>query len=381
MSTRRAGGRTGQERRRLVIGGRLDRYVLEHFVSSYATALLLVVGIFFIFDLASNIDDFLEPMRDGSSIPGLVIARYYLLNLPYRFLEVGPFVTLIAGMFTVNRIQKKNEVVAVLGAGVSVQRLLMPIFFGGLVAALGMFGTREWVSEFVAEKRDTYRDVLVHKRPVRVYEQLFLNDLADNTLRMGRFLPATRGQEAIVLDFEANLRTSEGWTHITAEEALWDGSGWTLTGGLRSVLDRRQERRSSERVERVEGLGFDPFLALTVRRANDAPLELSFAEAEEMLSRDPDDVRYQTTWHYLLTFPLANLVLLLVGLPVMLTHERGGGSERLALGMLLCIFYFAVDFVFRNLGYEGALSPLLAAWIPILTVGSLGIVLLDGIRS
>ena len=367
--------------RRLMIGGRLDRYVLEHFVSSYATALLLVVGIFFLFDLASNIDDFLEPMEDGSPIPGLVIARYYLLNLPYRYLEVGPFVTLLAGMFTVNRLLKKNEVVAVLGAGISAQRLLAPVFFGGVLAAVCMFGTREWVSEFVAEKRDTYYDVLKEKRPTRVYEDLWLYDLSGNILRLGEFLPPARGAPARARHFEANLKSATGVTQVTASEATWDGSGWVLVDGSRTTFDRRKEERSQEAVERLEGLGFDPELALTLRRAVDAPLELSFSEVQEVMSRDPDDVVYQTLWHYLLTFPLANLVLLLVGVPVMLGHERGRGSERMALGGLLCIFYFAVDFVFRNLGLEGALSPLLSAWIPILVFGSLGIVLLDGVRS
>ena len=64
---------------------------------------------------------------------------------------------------------------------------------------------------------------------------------------------------------------------------------------------------------------------------------------------------YQTLWHYHLTFPLANLILLLVGIPLMFNYERGKGSERIAIGGLLCVFYYAADFVFRTLGIKGQL--------------------------
>ena len=55
-------------RRRLPFLGRMDRYVASHFLTSYATALLLVVGLFFILDMAANLDDYLEPWPDGSRI-------------------------------------------------------------------------------------------------------------------------------------------------------------------------------------------------------------------------------------------------------------------------------------------------------------------------
>jgi lipopolysaccharide export LptBFGC system permease protein LptF len=84
---------------------------------------------------------------------------------------------------------------------------------------------------------------------------------------------------------------------------------------------------------------------------------------------------------YHLTFALANVVLLFVGLPLLLRHERGKGLEGLAKSLLLCVFFFGVDFVFRSLGIQGALDPVLASWAPILIFGSLGVVLYDSMRT
>ena len=110
-------------------------------------------------------------------------------------------------------------------------------------------------------------------------------------------------------------------------------------------------------------------------------LELSFSEVNALLARDPDNAAYQTLLQYHLTFPLANLVLLLVALPFMLGRERGKALEGVMLGLLCCVFYFCAEFLSRELGIEGVLSPLLASGLPILLFGSLGLALFESMRT
>ena len=60
-------------RRGLKIGGRLDRYVGRLYIASYATAFLVMIGLFLILDMASNLDDYLRTWKNGGSAPtGLV---------------------------------------------------------------------------------------------------------------------------------------------------------------------------------------------------------------------------------------------------------------------------------------------------------------------
>jgi len=365
-------------RHRLPLFGRLDRYVTSHFASSYSVALLLVVGLFWILDMASNLDEFLEPWEDGETVGSMVLVRYYVLNLPFLFLQVAPFVTLVAGMFTVNRLLKKNEIVAALGAGISAHRLLLPVFLGGILAALGMVVMREWVGERVASRRDALLDVLENKRHEPVYENLWVRDLSGSFVRLSEFVPGDDGRPAEARGFAAVLRTSNAVVHISATRAVWDGSRWQLEGGVRSIVG---DEKLVESVDVLEGFEFTPELVMTYRRAGANPLELSFSEIQDLMRRDPDSVIYQTLWQYHLTFPLANIVLLLIGIPVMIAYERGRGTDRMALGGVLCLFYFGADFVCRTIGLEGGLSPVLASWLPVLAFGSLGIVLYDSIRT
>jgi lipopolysaccharide export system permease protein len=376
-------------KRTLKIGGHLDRYVGSLFLGSYATALFLVVGLYRILDLASHIDDYLEVWEDGTRAPVVVLVRYYLLTVPFVFLQLAPFVTLVAGLFTVSRLLKHSEAVACLAAGVSAHRLLGPVFAGGLAASLGMFGLREVLSlplldgVSVANKRDVLRAVLEEQTFDRAYENLWLRDLSGSVVLLREFHPfAGDPPVAEVRGLEATVNATS-WVSIEADRAFYverDGAvGWQLENGRhKEVVDGDQRQRG---VAMLEGFEFTPELALSFHRAREQPLELSFAEARELARRDPDSVVYQTLLQYYLTFPLANLVLLLVGLPLLMRHERGGGAEGLAAGCLLCVFYFAADFFFRNLGLGGNLDPRLASWLPILFFGSLGLVMFDSMRT
>ncbi len=369
--------------RRLAIGGRIDRYVGAAFGWSYATAFLVVVGLVFLIDMAANVDDLLEAGEPGARQPLGLILRFYVLNLPFLFLQAGPFVTLTAGLFTVTRLLRHSEIAACLSAGISARRVMGPVFVGGTLAAAAMFGLREWVARTVIHQRDVALTALERRSSERVFKDLWVRDLAGNVARLGEFRPATGDPPiAEVRDLRGTIRQDARMVSIDADRAVYTvrdgGAGWRLENGIR--YDGGASRVEST-VEWLEEIEFTPAIAVSFHRARTNPLELSFAEALELGRRDPDNVVYQTLMQYHLTFPLANLVLLLVGIPLLMRHERARGVDGLARALLLCVFYFGADFIFRNLGIGGSLDPLLASWTPVLLFGSLGIVLFDSMRS
>lgn len=375
-------------RRSLPLGGRLDRYVFFHFVQSYMTAMLLMTGLFMVIDMASNLDNYLESWEDGTTVPVSVLLKFYILNLPYLFLQVAPFITLIAGMFTVAKMLKAREVTAILSAGVSARRMLVPLFFCGVVLAVGMFLLREGLGMGVAQERDTLRYILEEQQFEESYEQLAVLEKSGGNVFMNSFAPKPEGGGPARIEGLTSILRTDGRAAVTkyircdAEAAVWDKAAgtWQLQNGVRTIIDL-ETGTESQPLSVLEGYEFTPELALTYKRAHEAPLELTFSEVQELMRRDPDDTSYQTLWHYHLTFPLANLILLLVGIPLMFNYERGKGSERIAIGGLLCVFYYAADFVFRTLGIKGQLSPLLSAWVPVLIFGAIGVMLYDSLKS
>ncbi|MDG1491101.1 MAG: LptF/LptG family permease, partial [Planctomycetota bacterium] len=209
----------------------------SHFFRSYLLAMLLMTGLFMVIDMASNLDDYLERWEDGSSAPGSVLAIYYGLNLPYLFLQVAPFITLLAGMFTVAKLLKAREVTAVLGAGVSARRMLLPIFLAGLMLAVGMFFLREAVGLGIARDRDAARDVLVEHRFEEHYEDVAVIEDSGSLVFLNEFIPRPADGSPPRVERLTAIRRTSGqmgsgrYVRVDAERAVWNGAGWDLEGG------------------------------------------------------------------------------------------------------------------------------------------------------
>lgn len=366
----------------LVLGGRLDRYVGGLYVAAYATALLLVVGLSTIAYLATHLDHF-EPWADGTTVPALDVVRFYVFNVPFLYLQVGPFVTVIAALFTVGRMIKSNETVAALAAGVSSQRLLLPVIGAGVLAAVCMFGLREGLTVTLAPQRDALLDMLERKRREPVYEGVWLKDRLGDVVHVREFRPSTGAPPVAELrGVEVTSKRRNTYILQRADRAVWSatpaGPRWTLEGGVLEEVDTGKEKRA---IRELEGLQFTPADILTANKGYEFPLELSFSEIAELARRDPDNTEYQTLLQYNLTFPLANVMLLLVALPLMMGRERGRQQVGLAAGCGLCVGFFFVDFVSRALGMDGSLSPMVSSWLPVLLFGSLGIAMFESMRS
>lgn len=367
--------------RRLKLGGRLDRYVAELFVGSYAVALLLVVGIFVIINLASNLDEYLQPGPDGAVPSGWLVVKLYILQTPFLFLEVAPFVTLIGGLFTVSRLMKHKEVVAALAAGVSARRVLLPVFVLGGVLGASMFGLREFATEQLSESRDALVDYLEERRPALVLEDLWIKDPVGKPIRVDAYYPASAGQPPRLEGLSATHSAGATWTHIAAKGAVFDrrANEWRLEGGVSRDVDGG--KATEQPIDTLSGTVLAPRDLRTAWKGRWQPTELSFRETLDLLARDPDAVGWQTLLQSNLAFPFAHLVLLFVGLPFLMGHARSKGPSPGLMVFFLCLCFFGSDFVCRSMGLQGQLDPLMAAWLPILFFGSLGVVLFSSIRT
>jgi len=366
--------------RELPLASRLDRYVARLFAQSYLAAFCLVVGLFLIIDMATNLDDYLGPDKAGNTPGSLEVGEFYLLQLPFLYLQMSPYVTLVAGMFTAARLARSNEIVAALNAGISVRRMLAPVYVGALLLAVGMFVLRERTTEDLGRRRDLLGDQLKARREAPIVTNLVVRDRKGRPIVLSQYRVSAPGLPPEALGLTSAWREEGLSVAVGADRAtpLADGR-WQLEGGLRVEVDQRGRHPRSIPV--LEEPRFTPQDAELAWKAREHALDLSYGELQDLLLREPSNARFRTLQQYNLTFPLAGLVLLLVGLPFVVGDERGKAGERVARGFFLCVAYFGVDFVARTLGLQGELGPVLAGWFPLLLFGSLGIVLTGHMRS
>jgi lipopolysaccharide export LptBFGC system permease protein LptF len=257
---------------------------------------------------------------------------------------------------------------------------LAPLYLSAGALAFGMFALREQATSELGRRRDLLHDHLEWRRPTPAVENLVVWPRKGQAVTLRQYSIAADPQLSEARGLTMHLRQEESTVTIRADVARpLSGGRWSLVKGQRLEDDGRRRLPNPEDV--LDELRFTPEDVELAWKAREHPMDLAFGELEHLLAREPTNLQYQTLLQYNLTFPLAGLVLLLVGLPFVIGDERGKAGERIARGFFLCVAYFGADFVARTLGLQGEVGPVFSGWLPLVLFGSLGVVLTGSMRS
>jgi lipopolysaccharide export system permease protein len=74
------------------------------------------------------------------------------------------------------------------------------------------------------------------------------------------------------------------------------------------------------------------------------------------------------------SFPFANLIILLFSVPLVSTSSRSKGRGLIfGMGLLVCFLYLSTLRICQSLGYNEVLSPIVAAWLPNVVFAAIGV--------
>ena len=90
----------------------------------------------------------------------------------------------------------------------------------------------------------------------------------------------------------------------------------------------------------------------------------------------PDREMAMLVKHMRFTDPINNLIMLLLGVPFVLSRER-----NIKVSIAMCVLIVGVFFMFIYTCRFMELTPTLGAWLPILVFGPVAIVMVDWIKT
>src|SRR5439155_6695818 len=111
----------------------LDRLLVYSYLKSYVICLVSLLGLYIVVDLFMNVNDFAHN-NEGLAPFLMHIGKYYAARSTTIFDRLSEMIVLLAAMFTIAWVQRNNELLPQLSAGISTQRVVRPV----LLAACGM---------------------------------------------------------------------------------------------------------------------------------------------------------------------------------------------------------------------------------------------------
>jgi lipopolysaccharide export system permease protein len=137
---------------------RLDRYLMGRFLFSLVWSLVAFWAVFLIVHLVEHLDDFID-----KGAPAKYVAVYYVYYSPYILILVIPIAVLLATLFSVGFLSKRNELLAMRASGASLVRLALPLLFLGLIVTGGVMAAGETVYPKAEARRTELEDRFVRR--------------------------------------------------------------------------------------------------------------------------------------------------------------------------------------------------------------------------
>src|ERR1700730_14898628 len=146
----------------------LDRQLILSYLKSYLVCLTSLLGLYIVVDLFTNLDDFAHH-HHGLTAVLKAVGNYYGYKIPQIFDRLCEPIVLLAAMFTVAWVQRSNELLPLLSAGVSTRRVVRPVLYSaclllGLTVRNQELGIPRIANYLVTDRDDPNgeKDIVVH---------------------------------------------------------------------------------------------------------------------------------------------------------------------------------------------------------------------------
>jgi lipopolysaccharide export system permease protein len=361
----------------------VDRQLIRGYFKSYLICLTALLSLYVVVDLFTNLDSF---TRDKPGLGGVVrhIATYYGYRVPKIFDQLCEAIVLLAAMFTVAWMQRNNEQVPLLCAGISTRRIVAPV----LLCAFVMLGlavlNQELVIPRVAAELAKDRDDPEGEKNVAVhgaYEPNKMHLTGDRATRSGLVVHKF---SCLIPEGLMSTGPGEQSPYLQAEEAHYVKAkgGWELLHAtppdlpsiprLLDLIDNGHYFLYTREVD------FD----VLTRNQNWFQMVSTWNLLREL--NKPDSTRLASIavlFHTRVTRPLLGMVLVLMGLSVILRDQNRNVFISSGLCLVLCAVFFAACYMSKTAGDYEFVSPATAAWAPVLVFGPFAVVLFDAVHT
>lgn len=363
----------------------MDRLLIRAYFKAYCVVLVSLLGLYIVVDLFTNLDEFTG--RHHGIMPIVHhIGFYYGHHVALIFDRLCEAIVLLAAMFTIAWMQRNNELLPLLSAGVSTRRVVQPVLLSACFMLTLAVANQELHIPRIAQNLTNQKEDPYGEAPQPVQALFESNGIHIHGSRAMR-------KDQVVQDFYVTIPQGifNTMLHLSAKEARYvppngelRSGGWLLLNTLPAEIDNLNDPKVLEQIDpgkfflHTKEVTFD-----TITRRTNWYVLSSTAQLHEELQK-PDSIRLASMavlFHMRLTRPILGMVLLLLGLSVILRDQNRNIFISAGMCLVLCGVFFAAMFGCRQLGDNEFLSPALAAWLPVLLFGPLSLVMFDAVHT
>ena len=344
--------------------GRLDRYIIYKFLSTYIFLITIIVVIAVIFDFNEQIDKLTRshaPMQK-------IIFDYYVNFIPYFANLFSPLFVFIAVIFFTSKLADNSEIIAMKSTGMSFRRLLRPYMVSAAIIALSSFLLGAYVIPQTSVERVNFYNRYIKKR-------------SDITSIDNVQMQVDTGVVAYITYFDNVTKRGYGFSldkfvdkklvsHLTAQTITYDTlserrCSWTLQQyHIRTLQGKREKLESGAKLDTI--IMMEPKDFFFVRNQQET---MTLPQLNEFIDRQKlrgaaGISTFEVEYHKRFAAPFAAFILILIGVTLSCEKRKGGMGASIGAGIALSFAYILFQTISATFAINAGWPPMLSVWIP-----------------
>ena len=344
--------------------GRIDRYIIYKFLSTYIFLITIIVVIAVIFDFNEKIDKLTQSQAPVQKI----IFDYYVNFVPYFANLFSPLFVFIAVVFFTSKLAGNSEIIAMKSTGMSFRRLLRPYMFSAALIAL----TTYLLGAYVIPQSNVAK---VN------FENRYIKKKTDITSVDNVQMQVDTGVVAYITHFDNVTKSGYGFSldkfedkklvsHLTAQSIQYDTLSdrrfsWTLRQyKIRTLKGMREKLESGNKLDTI--IIMEPKDFFYVRGQQET---MTVPELEEFIGRQKlrgaaGVSTFEVEYHKRFATPFAAFILTLIGVSLSCEKRKGGMGASIGAGIALSFAYILFQTVSATFAINAGWPAMLAVWLP-----------------
>jgi len=354
-------------------------YLTREYLKVFVLSLCSLVFIYLIILFFQKVDIFIK-----NKAPFYLIFEYLLLRSPEVIFQwTLPYGVLLTTLLTLGNLSTHNEIIAMKAGGISLYRITLPLIVVALIISFFSFLGNEYLLPYTNQKSQYILDIKVRKeQPYGFFKNYKIWYRSENRIYNIQLIDIEGKILKGVALYEINHRFKL-IKRIDTREARWLNDRWQFLNGTVRIFN---EDGSIQMIPFNELDLFLPEKWENFKSIERRPQEMSYTELrsyiQKIQSAGYDATRYIVDLHSKYSFPILNIIMVLVGVPFSLKTARSRGiALNIGLSIIIGFTYGIIFYIFISFGKSGILSPLLSSWTPNILFTLVGIFALMSVRQ
>ena len=356
----------------------LDRYVGREFTRYFFLILAALVSVYVLGLLIDVMPDVFK-----NNIRSKVLFEYVGFAQPQILFHMLPLSTLMATLVCFAILTKTSELTAAKAGGVSLYRMSIPVILLGTSVSAGCFALQEYLLPYSNRRAQELRDE-IKDRPVQTYNVLnrqWMMGEKSELYNYAYYDPTARKFSGLAV-YRYQTEPFSITERLYTQEATWEPEigGWVYQKGWRRSFELGTPFEQFDELE-VHDMEPPSYFVKEQKRSDQMTyLELT-RYLEDLRRAGYDVVPLEVARQAKFSFPLAAMVMVLIGVPFSFTPGKQGAIYGLGIAIAIGLAYYVTTRLFAFMGETAMLPPTIAAWAPNILFGVAALYGLFNVRT